>query len=317
MRNAFNQNSEAGPNSKSSSSRPRGVFELNSRAKRRARRSTVATVCVPLIGFLLSVFLGWGRHVSWVEISVLIGFYCFTTLGVTLGFHRLFSHRAFQTSRVIEASLIFLGSMAAQGPVLRWVAAHRRHHTYSDRVGDPHSPIVNHSKGNSYLQGAWHAHIGWLFHHEITSSHFYAPDLYKNTLLVRMSRPAYYVGSVIAGLVVPAVICGGLSTTWAGALRGLVWGGLVRIFLVHHITWSINSICHLFGARPFNTRDHSGNVAWLALLTFGEAWHNNHHALPSSAYHGFGWQQIDFTGYIIFALDKIGAVWNVRTPGVF
>jgi stearoyl-CoA desaturase (delta-9 desaturase) len=292
----------------------RGVFSLNAKAKRRARTITLLTVCMPLMGFVVAVFSGWLRHISATDVIALTSLYFLTTLGITLGFHRLFSHRAFRTSRIVETTLIIFGSMAAQGPLLSWVAIHRRHHTYSDRDGDPHTPNRGEQKERAYFEGVWHAHVGWLFKHEMTNTRIYASDLLKNKLVVRMSQPDYYLGSVMAGLLLPAIACGLASMTWMGAVRGLVWGGLVRLFLVHHATWSINSICHLFGSRPFPSRDSSGNVSWLSLFTLGESWHNNHHAFPRSAYHGLRWWQMDLTGCIVFALAAVGLVWDVQIP---
>jgi stearoyl-CoA desaturase (Delta-9 desaturase) len=290
----------------------RGVFPLNPKAKGRARSITLLTVCMPLMGFVVAVFSGWLGHITATDLFALTSLYFVTTLGITLGFHRLFSHRAFQTSQIVEMFLIIFGSMAAQGPLLSWVAIHRRHHTYSDRDGDPHTPNGGEQKGNGYFESVWHAHVGWLFKHEMTSTRVYASDLLKNRLVVRMSRPRYYLGSVMAGLLFPAIACGLVSMTWMGAIRGFVWGGLLRLFLVHHATWSINSICHLFGSRPFHSRDSSGNVSWLSLFTLGESWHNNHHAFPRSAYHGFRWWQMDLTGYVVFGLAKLGVVWDIQ-----
>jgi stearoyl-CoA desaturase (delta-9 desaturase) len=238
--------------------------------------------------------------------------YGITVIGIDVGLHRLVAHRAFQTTSAVRACLCILGSMAAQGPVLFWVAIHRRHHALSDQPGDPHSPHLEGDGLRGTLRGLWHAHTGWLFKHQLPRGAAYITDLINDRSMRKVSR--LYFLWVALGLTIPAALGWWLHGTWWGALRGFVWGGLVRIFLVQHVTWSINSICHLFGTRPFANVDHSANNAWLALLSFGESWHNNHHAFPSAAFHGFRWWQIDVAGYVIRALGWIGLAWGIKKP---
>jgi stearoyl-CoA desaturase (delta-9 desaturase) len=285
---------------------------LNARATRLVRRVAVATVILPFVGFVVAVVLLWQRAIGIVELSLLLFFYSITTLGVGVGFHRLYAHRGFQTSTPVKVVLAILGSMAVEGPVLFWVAVHRRHHTHSDRLGDPHSPHL-HGKGTwNSLRGFWHSHSGWMFRPELTGWAYYVPDLLRDRVLFQVSR-LYFVW-VLLTLLLPAALGGVLTLSWRGVLLGFLWGGLVRIFLVHHTTWSINSICHIYGKRPFNNRDQSANNFWMALLSFGEGWHNNHHAFPSSVKHGLKWWQIDISGYVIQALEATGLAWNVKVP---
>jgi stearoyl-CoA desaturase (delta-9 desaturase) len=240
--------------------------------------------------------------------------YVATGLGITVGFHRLFTHRAFETSRVLQFILAVLGSMAVQGPLLKWVAIHRRHHQFSDTHDDPHSP---HHQGNGIgglLKGVWHSHVGWVFQPEPANMRRYIPDLSQRTTLRITS--ALFPLWVIVGLMVPTVIGGLLAWSWTGAFFGLVWGGLARIFLVHHVTWSVNSVCHIWGRQPFRVHDHSRNNFFFGILAFGEGWHNNHHAFPTSARHGLHWWQIDVSYWCIRALAMCGLVWNVTTPAV-
>ena len=292
----------------------RGVFVPNRRARNLERTMALLTVCIPVAGVVVALFLLWGHSVGKPELFSLLVLYCATVVGIGLGYHRLASHHSFQTRPGVEAVLICLGSMAAQGPVLFWAAIHRRHHSHSDRQGDPHSPNYRPAGAEGYWRAAWHAHTGWLFEHQVTSWGTYAQDLLREPLVVRLSRPAYYFGSIFLGLALPALVCGVAAGSWLGALNGLVWGGLVRTFLVHHVTWSINSICHLFGTHAYRSGDYSGNVPWLALLTFGESWHNNHHAFPASAIHGLEWWQIDLSGYIVRTLRALKLAWNVKVP---
>lgn len=202
--------------------------------------------------------------------------------------------------------------MAAQGPLLFWAAVHRRHHTFSDRPGDPHSPNLHDEGLKNYLRGFWHAHAGWLFSPEINDWALYVPDLLKDLTIVKVSR--LYLAWVLFGLAVPAVVGALLTGTLKGAAGALLWGGLIRISLTHHTTWSVNSICHLYGTRTFQSQDLSTNNFWLAVPSFGESWHNNHHAFPGSAFHGFRWWQIDFSGYVIRLLQSLNLAWDVKTP---
>jgi stearoyl-CoA desaturase (delta-9 desaturase) len=237
--------------------------------------------------------------------------YLLTAIGITVGFHRLLTHRSFQTSKPAEYTFALLGSMAVQGPAISWVADHRKHHAHTDEEGDPHSPHVGHDGGvRGVLAGLWHAHSGWLMSTQGRADwKRYAADLYEDRGMRAISRQ--FVPLVLVSLLIPALagyIAGG---TLAAAATGLLWGGLVRIFFVHHVTWSVNSVCHYFGTRRFDTDDRSTNVFWLALPSLGESWHHNHHAFPRSAVHGLRRWEVDPSALIIGAMEKLGLAWNV------
>jgi stearoyl-CoA desaturase (delta-9 desaturase) len=277
------------------------------------RLANSVAVAVPFLGLVSAVVFLWGRGFSWVELGLLLGMYTLTGLGVTVGFHRLFSHRAFETNRVVQFILAALGSMALQGPLLKWVAMHRRHHQHSDTPQDPHSP---HHQGRGLLgllRGAWHAHLGWVFKPDPPGLSRYVKDL-RQDVPVRVASALFPVW-VAVGLLFPAVLGGLLTGTWTGALLGLLWGGLARIFLVHHMTWSVNSVCHLWGGRPFKNGDQSRNNFLFGVLALGEGWHNNHHAFPTSARHGLRWWQPDLSYWVIRGLALVGLAWNVKVPG--
>jgi stearoyl-CoA desaturase (delta-9 desaturase) len=290
----------------------RGVTTANAAAQKFERRVALAVVIMPFLGLMAAIIWHWGAGIGSMEVGLLVGMYTATIMGIGMGFHRLFSHGAFQTTVAIRVILAILGSMAAQGPVLWWAAIHRRHHAYSDCPGDPHSPHLHGEGVLGLLRGLWHAHTGWLFIHEVTDWAHYIPDLLRDTVLFRINR-LYFVW-VGLGLVIPAAIGGLLSWTWLGAFQGFLWGGVVRLCLGHHATWSINSITHVCGSRPFRSRDQSVNNFWIALLVFGEGWHNNHHMFPNSAKHGLTWWQIDISGWAIRALELAGLAWNVKAP---
>jgi stearoyl-CoA desaturase (Delta-9 desaturase) len=271
------------------------------------RRVNLAAVILPFVAFVAAVVLLWDNGVDGADLLILAGMYLATAFGVTIGYHRLFTHKALQAKRPLELTLAVLGSMSVQGPVIEWVADHRCHHAHTDEEGDPHSPHVGHGSG---FKGLVHAHMGWLLSTQgQASKRKYAPDLLDDPALRRISRlfPLW----VLLGLVIPAAIGYAVHGTPGGALRGLLWGGLVRIFFVHHITWSVNSVCHFFGRRRFDLEDHSTNVAWLALPSLGEAWHHNHHAFPRSAVHGLRRGEIDISGLVITGLEKLGLVHHV------
>jgi stearoyl-CoA desaturase (Delta-9 desaturase) len=250
----------------------------------------------------------WNRAVDAVDIALLIVMYVLTGLGITVGFHRLLTHRAFRTYPWLERTFAVLGSLSVQGSVMDWVADHRKHHAHADEEGDPHSPHVGHGSG---LRGLWHAHTGWLLENQGQADwKRYAGELYENPSMRRIGRRFPLLA--LLSLAVPTVLGFVLDGfTVGGALRGLVWGGLVRIFLVHHITWSVNSVCHFFGRRRFDIEDRSTNVAWLSLPSLGESWHHNHHAFPRSAFHGLRWWEIDPSGLVITLLERLGLAWNV------
>jgi stearoyl-CoA desaturase (delta-9 desaturase) len=269
-------------------------------------------VTVPFAGLLGATVMLWGWGVSWVELSLLVGIYLVTALGITVGFHRLFTHRAFETNLVVKFLLGVFGSMAVQGPLIRWVAMHRWHHAHSDRHGDPHSPHLHGSGLWGTLRGLWHAHMGWFFLPDPPDLARYVRDLRASPMLRMVS--ALFPVWVIAGLLIPAALGGLLTGSWLGMLGGLAWGGLVRIFLVHHVTWSVNSVCHLWGRRPFRSGDHSRNNFLFGILALGEGWHNSHHAFPTSARHGLRWWEIDISYGVIRVLALLRLAWDVRVP---
>jgi stearoyl-CoA desaturase (Delta-9 desaturase) len=237
--------------------------------------------------------------------------YTLTGLGITVGYHRLFTHRSFKTTRSLRVLLAVLGSMAVEGPLLEWVATHRKHHRFSDHPGDPHSPHLDHAPGwRGALHGLAHAHVGWMFRgKDMANPARYAKDLLADRDLRFISRsfPLW----VAVGLALPFGLGVALTGSVAGGLTGLLWGGAVRILLLHHVTFSINSLCHYFGRRPFATGDESRNLAWLAPLAFGEGWHNNHHAFPTSARHGLGRRQPDPSAWLIGGLERCHLAWDV------
>jgi stearoyl-CoA desaturase (delta-9 desaturase) len=269
-------------------------------------------VPLPLIALAFAIVLLWHRAVGPVDLIVMGGLYVITALGITLGYHRMFTHRSFESSAAFRAVVAALGSMAVQGSVITWVADHRKHHAFTDQDGDPHTP---HGFGPGIMgavQGLWHAHVGWLFETVGTADRKrFVPDLLKDRTLRAMDK--LFLVFVVLGLAIPFAVgwlVGG--TLWAGII-GLLWGGFVRIFLLHHVTWSINSVCHFFGRKRFDVEDESRNVFWLAPFSMGEAWHHNHHAFPTSAFHGLTWSErlADPTGWLIAALEKLGVIWNV------
>jgi stearoyl-CoA desaturase (delta-9 desaturase) len=272
------------------------------------------TGLVTVVPFLLLGVAGWqvwDRLLGWHELAVFAVMYVTTGLGVTVGFHRHLTHRSFETSRGLRGVLAILGSVAIEGPVISWVADHRKHHAFSDEEGDPHSPHVGHGGGlRGTLRGLFHAHLGWLFiHTQRGSRRRYAPDLLGDPV-IRFVDKTFLLWAVL-GLAASFGLGVALGGTIGAGLTALLWGGAVRMFVVHHVTYSINSLCHTFGRRAYETKDESRNLAWLALPTFGEAWHNNHHAFPTSAVHGLGRRQIDPSAWVIGALERVGLVWNV------
>jgi stearoyl-CoA desaturase (delta-9 desaturase) len=271
----------------------------------------LGAVVVPLLATIAAVFLLWGDLVSTRDLAIMAVMYLLTATGITVGFHRLLTHRSFQTPRWLEYTFAVLGSMAVQGPVNSWVADHRKHHAFTDRDGDPHSPHVGHGDGAAgVFAGLWHAHTGWLLsEHGRADWAKYAADLNEDAGMRRISRNFEWI--VLGSLALPALIGFVLTGTALGALTGLLWGGLVRIFLVHHVTWSVNSVCHFLGTRRFDVADESRNVFWLALPSLGEAWHHNHHAFPRSARHGLRRWELDPSAAIIAGLERVGLARNV------
>ncbi|HKB51607.1 MAG TPA: fatty acid desaturase [Solirubrobacterales bacterium] len=273
--------------------------------------ANLGAVVLPFAATIAAAALFWNRLVSSTDLAIAALMYLLTAVGITVGFHRLLTHRSFQTSKPMEYLFAVLGSMAVQGPVISWVADHRKHHAHTDKDGDPHSPHVGHDGGiGGVLTGLWHAHTGWLMSTQGRADwKRYAPDMYEDRGMRTISRQ--FVPILLAGLTLPALAGYLVSGTIAGAATGLLWGGLVRIFFVHHITWSVNSVCHFLGSRRFDTDDRSTNVFWLALPSLGESWHHNHHAFPRSAVHGLRRWEPDPSALIIAALEKLGLARNV------
>jgi stearoyl-CoA desaturase (Delta-9 desaturase) len=271
-------------------------------------------VVVPFLAVAAVVPAVWGWGLSWLDVGLAVGFYFFTLLGVTVGYHRYFTHGSFKAKRPLRLGLAVAGSMAIQGPVVQWVADHRRHHAFSDREGDPHSPWRYGTGAGALLKGMFHAHLGWLFERRKTNAERYAPDLLKDSALVTTGR--LFVVWAAVSVFLPALIGGLVTGTWAGAWSAFFWAGLVRIALLHHVTWSINSVCHVVGDRPFVSpgRDRATNFWPLAILSAGESWHNLHHADPTCARHGVLRGQIDISARMIWAFEKLGWAWNVKWP---
>ncbi len=273
--------------------------------------ANVVAVAVPFAGFLASLYLLWGSYVTARDVAILAVAYVLTCLGISVGYHRLLTHRAFQTYRPIRYGLAVLGSMAVEGPPIRWVADHRKHHNFSDREGDPHSPHVGRGpRLRDKLAGLWHAHIGWLFANVgAADAARYAKNLLADRGIRIVSR--LFVLWVALSILVPFALGWAWGGTLGAGLQAMFWGGLIRIFLLHHITWSVNSICHFMGRRRFQVKDESRNVWWLAPFSLGEAWHHNHHAFPSSAFHGLKPWEVDVSGLVIRGMAALGLVWQV------
>jgi stearoyl-CoA desaturase (Delta-9 desaturase) len=284
----------------------------NAYLHRLQRRHFLLFDIVPIIG-TAGAFAFLAVHPFGVtELALLLSLWLLTGLGVTVGYHRLFTHRTFKAAPPVEAALAVLGSMAGQGGVVSWAALHRRHHECSDREGDPHSPNLSGGGLRGRVRGLVHSHFLWMHRHDYPNVVHYTPDLVKNRRLVRISRAYYYI--VVAGVLLPALIAGLVEMSWTGALSGLLWGGLVRIFLLEHIVWAINSFLHSWGTRPYDSREESRNGCIFALLTLGEAWHNNHHAFPESASFGLDWYRADPGFWLIRLLAAGGLVWDIGLP---
>ena len=277
-------------------------------------RDRIITGLLTVIPFLMLGFVVWqlaGSWFHWHDVLVFVIVYIPFGLGITVGFHRLFTHRSFKTGRVVRGVIGALGSAAIEGPMISWVADHRKHHAFSDQEGDPHSPHVGHGQGIwAQFKGFFHAHLGWLFlHTQRGSKERFAPDLLRDPVASFIDRT--FVLWAVIGLAIPFGLGVAIGGTVLAGLTGLLWGGAVRILVMHHVTYSINSLCHMFGKRDFETTDESRNLAWLALPTLGEAWHNSHHAFPSSAVHGMKRNQLDPSAAVIWGLERMGLAWDV------
>jgi stearoyl-CoA desaturase (delta-9 desaturase) len=276
------------------------------------RIANLVVLLTPFAGLVAAIALLWGWGFSFLHLFLLLGMYVITALGITVGYHRLFTHKSFETYRPIKWLLAIQGAMAVEGPLLKWVAQHRLHHQHSDHPEDPHSPHLHGEGFVGMLKGLWHAHAGWIFEADDPNVGRYVVDLQADRGLRVVSR-TWMVWAAI-GLAVPAILGGVISGTWSGALLGFIWGGLVRVFLVHHVTWSVNSVCHLWGSRPFQSHDESRNNVVFGILALGEGWHNAHHAFPTSARHGLAWWQVDISYYVIRIMELLRLAWNVRIP---
>ncbi len=276
------------------------------------RIAVFSIIVLPLAGVLAAMALLWGTSFRPVHLVLLIVGYLLTGFGVTIGYHRLFTHRSFSTGPIVTAILGVLAGMAMQGPILEWVADHRRHHRYSDGALDPHSPHAHGSGLRGIFRGFFHSHIGWLFDAKPADARSYVRDL-SSRRLIRVLHRGWALW-VILGLLIPAAIAYAVLGTWMGALQGALWGGLVRIWMVHHFTWSVNSACHLWGSRPFASHDESRNNVVMGVLALGEGWHNNHHAFPTSARHGLRWWQFDSSYLVIRGMEMLGLVRDLRLP---
>jgi stearoyl-CoA desaturase (delta-9 desaturase) len=274
--------------------------------------ANLVAVLVPFAAFATAVVLLWNDLVGPTDLAILAGLYLFSAFGITIGYHRLLTHRSFDAPRPVRYALAIMGQTAVQGPVVDWVADHRKHHAFTDEDGDPHSPHLHGGGFKGALHGLYHAHVGWLF---VTQGQAdrrrYARDLMDDPTMKRISKA--FVWNALGGLALAFLLGLAISGTLEGGLTALIWGGLVRVFFVHHITWSINSICHFFGRRRFDVDDHSTNVFWLALPSLGESWHHNHHAFPRSARHGLRWWEVDVTGLVIMAMKRVGLARDVVT----
>jgi stearoyl-CoA desaturase (delta-9 desaturase) len=296
--------------------RPRATEILRNDYLRRFQRGHAqAVVVLSAAGLLLAAGLSiWGPPITAIDAGIFLGMFIATGIGVSVGFHRHFTHRSFKAVKPVRVALAILGSMAMQGTAIFWVSQHRRHHAHSDASGDPHSPYVNEQgvPHKGFWRGLWHAYMGWTFDHEIPNATYYAPDLIRDKAISRVNQ--LYFLWVGLGLLIPAALGGALHQSWIGALSGLAWGGFVRIYAWHNMIWSITSITHVFGRRDFQSDDRSTNNLWLAIPTLGEAWHNNHHAFSNAAVLRFKWWQIDIGGGVITLLERLGLAWDVVRP---
>jgi stearoyl-CoA desaturase (Delta-9 desaturase) len=269
-------------------------------------------IAVPFLALVAAIPVAWGWGLGWHDIVIAVVMYAISGHGVTVGYHRHFTHGSFKANRGLKVALAVAGSLAIEGPVVRWVADHRRHHAFSDREGDPHSPWRYGETVPALIKGLWWAHTGWLFDVEQTPRAKYAPDLMADKDIRKVDSAFPWL--VLTSMLLPPLAGGLWSMSWQGALTAFFWGSLVRVSLLHHVTWSINSICHTIGQRPFKSRDKSGNVWWLAFLSMGESWHNLHHADPTCARHGVEKGQIDSSARIIWLFEKLGWAKDIRWP---
>jgi stearoyl-CoA desaturase (delta-9 desaturase) len=289
--------------------------ELHEQMPPAQRLAMLLSIVVPILILITAIVLVWHEvpsMVGWPQIISMVVMYCIAGFGTTVGYHRLLTHRAFETPRWVRAMFAIFGSTGAQGAVMRWCATHRRHHQTSDHEGDPHSPHLHGSGTWAVLRGMIYAHIGWQLDADKPDTARSVSDLLADRWLMRVDQ-LYWLW-VALGILLPGIFVGAWYGTWRGVVSGTIWGGFVRICLMQHVTWSINSVCHVWGTRPFQTSDHSANNWICAVLALGEGWHNNHHAFPTSARQGLRWWQFDSSWLVIKAMTAVGLAWNLRTP---
>ena len=291
----------------------RGVTVPEERMFKIQRRVMLTISILPLLGLVFAVVQLWGWGISLHDLVIAGVFYVITGLGITVGYHRLLTHKSFDVPNWVRVGWAIAGSLAVQGACIDWVATHRRHHAYSDELGDPHSPHLDAADGvKGILRGLYHAHLGWMMEPDGTEAETWAPDLLDNEGLVKVNRAFPWL--IAATFVLPAIVGGLWSMSLMGALTAAIWAGLLRMALLHHVTWSINSICHFYGTRPFASRDHARNNVWLSVLSFGESWHNAHHAFPASARHGLRWWEFDASWITIKVMEWVGLARNIKLP---
>jgi stearoyl-CoA desaturase (Delta-9 desaturase) len=293
--------------------RIQGVSMLDRKSLAEHRLGLLLVSVIPLVGVAVAIWTLWGRGMSPTDAAIALSLYAFTGLGVTVGFHRMLAHKTFESPNAVRAVLAIAGSMSIEMGAIDWAATHRRHHAYSDQPGDPHSPHLQAENGwRGIVKGLWYAHMGWLFSNERTSRERWTPDLLKDPAMVKITDlfPVF----VITSFVLPAILGLVITRSFTGMLTAFLWGGLVRIFLLHHVTFSINSLCHFLGKRPYETKEKSVNVWPLALLSFGESWHNNHHAFPGSAFLGLRGWQLDPGRWLLGILAALGLARNIKHP---
>jgi stearoyl-CoA desaturase (Delta-9 desaturase) len=290
------------------------VATVRPRTSRASQVVTLLAVLIPPVGLLSAMGLLWGVAFHWIDVVLLVTLYTVCAFGTTIGFHRYFTHKGFEARAPVKALLAILGCMTMQGPVTQWVTDHRKHHALSDQPGDPHSPHVGHGEGAwGALRGFVHAHVGWMFSNlGMEQGREYGRDLYEDRLVRAIDR--MYLLWVVLTLGIPFAIAFAVGGTWEAGVEGLVWGGLIRIAAYQHATFSVNSICHMFGRQEYRSRDEARNNWLVAVLVFGEGWHNNHHAFPVSARHGLTRRQVDVSWLVIRALERLRLVWNVKVP---
>jgi stearoyl-CoA desaturase (Delta-9 desaturase) len=274
---------------------------------------TLVAVVVPPLGLVAAMGLLWDVGFHWVDLALFLALYVVCAFGTTIGFHRYFTHKGFEAKTPVKAVLAILGCMTMQGPLTQWVTDHRKHHALSDKPGDPHSPHGHGPGARGAVRGFLHAHVGWMFTNlGMEQGKEYGRDLYEDRLVRTIDR--LYLVWVVLTLGIPFAVGFAVGGTWGAGVEGLIWGGLIRIAAYQHATFSVNSICHMFGRQDYRSRDEARNNRLVAFLVFGEGWHNNHHAFPVSARHGLDPGQIDVSWWVIRGLERLGLVWDVKVP---